>query len=43
MVYSRSKEWPQKDFMNIKIISVKCARSECGTGITGRENKKNPI
>ena len=37
MVYSRSKGWPQKVYMNTKIIGVKCARPENGTRIT--ENK----
>jgi len=37
MIYSRSKGWPKKDYINTKIIGVKCARLESGTGIT--ENK----
>lgn len=31
MVYSRSKGWPQKDYMNTKIIGATCARPEYGT------------
>lgn len=33
MVYSRSKGWPQKDYMNTETIGAMCARPECGAGI----------